>query len=240
MNKELFISGLNELNIEPTEEQICKFSKYSDLLKEWNENINLTTITDDDGIAIKHFLDCVLPLSYIDLEDSANIADIGTGAGFPGLPIKIMREDISLTLVDSLNKRVKFLSTVSESLNLRDVECIHARAEELSRNQKYREKFDYVFSRAVANLTTLSEYCLPYVTIGGYFVALKSNDVEHEISESKSMIGTLGGVIEDVVKAPLPKSDIIRSLIIIKKVKITPKSFPRNAKKIKQQNNQTK
>lgn len=235
MNKELLIVGIKKLGMEMTGEQLEQFSKYSVLLKEWNNKINLTAITDDDGISVKHFLDSILPLAHIEIKNGANVADVGTGAGFPGIPIKIMRGDINLTLIDSLNKRINFLSLVSDELGLSNTVCIHGRAEELSRKPEYRERFDYVISRAVANMTALSEYCLPYIKTGGAFIALKSENAEQELDSAKAMIGNLGGEIDKIIKAPLPGSEIIRSLIVINKVKPTPKAFPRTAKKIKQQ-----
>ncbi|MCI5892503.1 MAG: 16S rRNA (guanine(527)-N(7))-methyltransferase RsmG [Clostridiales bacterium] len=234
MNRELFLNGLKKLNIEITDIQTEQFEKYSDLLKEWNEKINLTAITDDDGISIKHFLDCILLLKYIDIPENASVADIGTGAGFPGLPVKIMRSDVSLCLVDSLNKRINFLNEVKTQLGLDDVQCIHSRAEELARKREYREKFDFVLSRAVANMTVLCEYCLPFLRIGGTFVALKSSEIKEETEEALSMIGNLGGKVKEIISAPLPESDITRSLVVIEKVRETPKSFPRSSKRIKQ------
>ena len=234
MNRELFLNGLKKLNIEITDIQTEQFEKYSDLLKEWNEKINLTAITDDDGISIKHFLDCILLLKYIDIPENASVADIGTGAGFPGLPVKIMRSDVSLCLVDSLNKRINFLNEVKTQLGLDDVQCIHSRAEELARKREYREKFDFVLSRAVANLTVLCEYCLPFLRVGGIFVALKSSEIKEETEEALSMIGNLGGKVKEIISAPLPESDITRSLVVIEKVRETPKSFPRSSKRIKQ------
>lgn len=234
MNIELFKNGLDKLNIEITQKQLDNFSLYSKHLVECNKNINLTAITDDDGISIKHFLDCILLLKYVDIPKDSSVADIGTGAGFPGLPIKIMREDVSMCLIDSLNKRVNFLNELKEQLSLDTLSCIHARAEDLSRDKNYRESFDFVVSRAVANLTVLCEYCLPYIKVGGSFVALKSSEIESELESAKPMIGNLGGKISEIITAPLPNSDIVRSLIVIKKIKQTPKSFPRTAKKIKQ------
>lgn len=234
MNKKLFSDGIKELGIAADKAQINMLSEYSLLLKEWNENINLTAITDDDGISIKHFLDSVLLLKYIDIGEGQTAIDVGTGAGFPGLPLKIMRQDIDLTLLDSLNKRINFLNCVNDNIGLKDTRCIHGRAEELARDNRYRERFDLAVSRAVANMTVLSEYCLPYVRVGGRFVALKANDADDEIAEAKPMIGTLGGRVAEVIKAPLPGSDIVRTLAVIEKVKPTPKAFPRTAKKIKQ------
>ncbi|MEG1879782.1 MAG: 16S rRNA (guanine(527)-N(7))-methyltransferase RsmG [Oscillospiraceae bacterium] len=233
MNKAIFTEGMNDLNINISDKQMGQFSYYSRLLVEWNEKMNLTTIVDDDGIAIKHFIDSILPLKYIDIPNAVKVADVGTGAGFPGLPIKIMREDIHLTLIDSLNKRVNFLKEVTDKLELSCVDCVHGRAEELGRNAIYREAFDVVVSRAVANLTTLAEYCLPYVKVGGIFIALKAEDIENELASAVEIINNLGCTVLEVIKAPLPKSDIVRNLIVIKKLKSTPSKYPRSTKQIK-------
>lgn len=233
MNQTLFIQGLKELNLSADEVQIEQFLLYSKMLKEWNQSMNLTAITDDEGIAVKHFLDSVLPLAHLNIPQGATMADIGTGAGFPGLPIKILRPDLQVALVDSLNKRITFLKAVCEELSLKDISCIHGRAEELGRNQEYREQMDLLVSRAVARLKVLCEYCLPFVKIGGIFVALKAQEVEEELYEAKPMIGSLGGKVEQVIEVPLPQSDIIRKLVVIRKESPTPKQFPRTAKKIK-------
>lgn len=232
MNKQIFEKGLTELNIQAEPETIDKFARYSELLKEWNEKMNLTAITDDDGIAIKHFLDSLLPLKVVDIENQS-MADIGTGAGFPGLPVRLMRPDTELTLIDSLNKRITFLEHVCGELELENVRCIHGRAEELSRKE-LRESFDIVVSRAVANMTALSEYCLPFVKPGGRFIALKAQDSAEEIDAARPIIGSLGGKITEITDVPLPLSDITRTIIIIEKIKPTPNTFPRTAKKIKQ------
>lgn len=234
MNIDLFKQGMAELNLNVAETQIEKFSKYSALLKEWNEKMNLTAIVDDDGIAVKHFLDSILPLSCVDIPDQAKMADIGTGAGFPGIPLKIMREDMSVTLLDSLKKRITFLEEVGKEIELKNVEYIHGRAEEFGKNNKYRERYDVVISRAVANLKVLCEYCLPFIKVGGMFVALKAEDIEEELNSAKAMIGTLGGVVEDIIEVPLPKSDITRKMVVIRKAKNTPTQFPRRPNKIKQ------
>lgn len=233
MNQTLFTQGLQALGMTAEEDQLAQFSAYSSLLKEWNKKMNLTAILDDDGIAVKHFLDSILPLAHLDLPQGIKVADIGTGAGFPGLPIKIMRPDFQMTLVDSLNKRITFLNHVCEELSLSDITCIHGRAEELGKDRMYREQFDVLFSRAVANMKVLAEYCLPFVKVGGLFVALKAEDSEAELQEAKAMIGSLGGKVEQVLEAPLPQSDILRKLIVIRKEKPTPPQFPRRANKIK-------
>lgn len=232
MNAELLRAGLRELGLETAPPAESRFARYSELLKEWNEKMNLTAIIDDDGIAVKHFLDSLLPLKYIDI-DGKSVADIGTGAGFPGLPFKLARPNISLTLVDSLNKRISFLKHVCEELKLEDVRCVHGRAEELARSE-FRDKYDIAVSRAVANMTALSEYCLPFVKPGGMFIALKSGDADAEIDSARPIIGSLGGSVSEIIKAPLPLSDITRTIVIVEKTKPTPKTFPRSAKKIKQ------
>ncbi len=233
MNKQILTDGIAALSGEITEKQIEQFERYSKLLVEWNEKMNLTAVTDPDGISVKHFLDSILPLFFVDMSGIGTIADIGTGAGFPGLPIKIMMPDVHMTLIDSLNKRVNFLNTVSEEIGIDGITCIHGRAEELGRNRDFREQFDAVVSRAVANMTVLCEYCLPYVAVGGVFIALKAENSAQELDAARPMIGTLGGKVEQVISAPLPMSDIVRELIVIRKVAETPTKFPRRADKIK-------
>lgn len=240
MNEQLLRDGLSALSAEVSIGQLDMFSRYSSLLTQWNEKMNLTAVTDSDGIAVKHFLDSVLPLYHVDFSGVKTIADIGTGAGFPGLPIKIMRTDMELTLVDSLNKRISFLNAVIDELGLEKVTCIHGRAEELGHKAELRGSFDAVVSRAVANMTVLCEYCLPFVKTGGMFVALKSENVAEELAAAKPMIGNLGAEVETVVSAPLPMSDITRTLIIVRKTGETPKKFPRRADKIKKSNKITR
>ena len=233
MNKTLFQDGINVLGGTISDSQLSQFARYSELLKVWNQKMNLTAITDDDGISVKHFLDSILPLYHIDIPEGISVADIGTGAGFPGIPLKILRPDMKVTLVDSLNKRITFLETVVKELGLSNVTCIHGRAEELGKDNKYREKFDLVTSRAVANLRVLGEYCLPLVKQGGQFLALKAEGVDEELSDAKPMLGTLGGGKAQVIAAPLPESDMVRKLVLIPKDKATPSQFPRRANKIK-------
>lgn len=211
-------------SLDVTDEQYDKFTKYADLLVEWNEKINLTAITDPEGIAIKHFLDSVLPLSMFDIPENASVIDVGTGAGFPGIPMKIMREDISLTLMDSLNKRVSFLSEVCDSIGI-CADCTHERAEDSGSGEK-REKFDIATARAVARLSVLAEYCLPFVKVGGAFVALKGADCAEEIKSAYTAIKTLGGKTEKVIEYTLPTGDK-RTLVIIRKIAPTPKAYPR-------------
>lgn len=210
-------------------DQAFAFERYADLLVEWNEKINLTAITDPWGIEEKHFLDSCLPLTMIDIPENASVVDVGTGAGFPGIPWKIMRKDIDLTLLDSLNKRINFLNTFVESIGL-EAETIHGRAEELGRTE-LRESFDIATARAVARLSVLCEYCLPFVRVGGRFVALKGGDCEEEIKSAYVAVKTLGGSIKDSISYSLPSGDK-RTLVVIEKIKATPSLYPRSKGKM--------
>lgn len=233
MNREIFEKGLSDIGFEYNEEIINKFDVFSKLLVEWNEKMNLTAVTDPDGISVKHFLDSIAPLSVFEISENAKIIDVGTGAGFPGVPIKIIREDLEFTFMDSLNKRITFLNEVSNHLNFKKAEFVHGRAEEAGKDKKYREKFDVAVSRAVANLKVLAEYCVPFVKVGGIFAAFKQFEVDEEIADSKAMIRSLGGKIADIREVKIPQSDIVRKIVIIEKVKETPAQFPRRANKIK-------
>lgn len=206
-----------------------QFIKYKDLLKEWNEKINLTAITEDEDIIKKHFIDCIKIFKFRELHNLRNIIDVGTGAGFPGLPIKIVKPEIKVTLLDSLNKRINFLNEVVRELNLKDVETIHSRAEDGARQKNLRENFDAVVSRAVANMQVLSEFCLPYVKVGGYLIALKGPAIEEEISNAKSAIATLGGKIEEIIPVEIEDTDLKHNLVVISKIKETPAVYPRKA-----------
>ena len=211
--------------------QYTKLQDYSRLLVEWNEKINLTAITDPEGIALKHFYDSIYPFTLIDVKENATLIDVGTGAGFPSCPLKIFRDDISLTLLDSLNKRINFLQEVSDVLGL-DAECVHGRAEELGRNGDFREKYDMACARAVANLTELCEYCLPFVKVGGKFVALKGSSGLDELKDAQNAIKILGGKVETAKEYALPNGDG-RVLIVIKKTAPTPEKYPRNKGQMK-------
>lgn len=216
----------NKINEILTKEQIEKLIVYKDLLKEWNEKINLTSITNDEEIVLKHFIDSLTVNKYINENDS--IIDVGTGAGFPGMVIKITKENSKITLLDSLNKRINFLNDVINKCELKDVFTVHGRAEDYGNNKDYREKYDIAIARAVANLSTLTELCLPFVKIGGKFIAMKGSSVE-EINEAKKAIEILGGQVQEINKFVLPESDIERNIVIIKKVRTTPKQYPRKA-----------
>lgn len=219
------------INIDLSEEKIEKFYNYMNLLLEWNEKMNLTAIKDESEIILKHFIDSLTIAKYINNE--ASVADIGTGAGFPGIPLKINNESIDITLVDSLNKRLVFLEEIINKLNLENSKTIHTRAEDLGKNGYHREKYDIVVSRAVANLTELAEYALPLVKVGGECICMKGPKAEEEILESRIMISKLGGKIEKVEELILPESDIKRTIIIITKERKTPNEFPRSSQKIK-------
>ncbi|MGH4137486.1 16S rRNA (guanine(527)-N(7))-methyltransferase RsmG [Clostridium sp.] len=214
--------GFNEKKYE-------QFMKYKDLIKEWNEKVNLTAIKEDEEIIKKHFIDSMKVFKFQGLKNAKNVIDIGTGGGFPGIPMKIIKPEINIVLLDSLNKRINFLNEVISNLQLEKIKAIHGRAEDFAQDRQYREKFDVAVSRAVANLTVLSEYCLPYVKVGGYFVAMKGPAVEEEIKSSKNAIRMLGGRIEHIEKVQIEDSDLDHNLVIISKISGTPKKYPRKA-----------
>ena len=222
------INTLSKWNFVLTEEKINQLDKYYELLIEKNKVMNLTAITDFDEVIVKHFADS-LSICTVLPEDVKTVCDLGTGAGFPGIPMAIAYPDLKFTLIDSLNKRIKFLQEVVDTLGLKNVELVHARAEEAGRNKIFRESFDLVVSRAVANISTLSEYCLPLVRLEGYFISFKSGDITEEINQSGSAISKLGGKLKKPILFTLPETDISRSFLIINKIKSTPKAYPRKA-----------
>lgn len=229
------INELNSIGISLSDHQIEQFDKYYNLLVEWNKVMNLTAITEFDDVCKLHFVDSLMACPYFDFsKKSLSLIDVGTGAGFPGIPLKIVFPSLKVTLLDSLNKRIKFLDEVIQVLDLNSeglIETIHGRAEDFSnpKNGVLREKFDIGTARAVANMSTLSEYILPYIKKGGVFIAYKSNKINDEIDSSKSALNILGGSISSVNNTFLPDSDIERSVVIINKSKSTPKIYPRKA-----------
>jgi len=225
--KNKLVEKLYKINIEITEEQVQQFYNYMNLLIEWNEKINLTAIIEPEDIILKHFVDSLTVAKMI--PEGAKVADIGTGAGFPGLPIKILKPDAEVFLIDSLNKRIKFLDEVIRSNNLKNVSAIHARAEEIGHNKEYRGACDVVVSRAVAKLNVLLEYMMPLVKLGGKCICLKGPNVEEELEEAKNAIEILGGEIESVENITLPDSDNKRTIIVIKSVKQLSNKYPRKA-----------
>lgn len=224
-----FYKDLEELNISLNEKQVCQFMKYYELLIEWNQVMNLTTITDFDEVCKKHFIDSLSLVMAYDVSSSKTLIDIGTGAGFPGIPLKIAFPDLKVTLLDSLNKRINFLNAVIDELELKNIDALHGRAEDFAGKGKLREQYDVCVSRAVANLSTLCEYCIPYVKIGGHFISYKSEKIADEIVTAKKAISFLGGKLENQVEFMIPNSDIYRNLVVISKNKMTPASYPRKA-----------
>lgn len=219
--------GVEEIGLSINEEKLDKFQKYYQFLLETNKKVNLTAMTEERDVAIKHFVDSLTCFKAIAIEDGQSLADIGTGAGFPGLPMKIYQPGLKVTLVDSLDKRITFLRNVIERLGLAGIQAIHARAEEVGRDNQLRESFDLAVARAVAGLAVLAEYCLPVVRTQGYFLALKGPRADEEIDSSLKAIEIIGGEIQKTVKLNLPLTGDERTIIVIKKVRKTPENYPR-------------
>ncbi len=226
-NNQTLIDGLAQWGININKEQQEQFEKYYDLLVEWNSFMNLTGITDYEEVLVKHFLDSLALFHEHPYQEGLSLLDMGTGAGFPGIPLKIVYPDLKVTLVDSLNKRIKFLNEVINALGLTGIEAIHARAEELARKEEHREKYDLVVSRAVARTVSLAEFCLPYAKVGGYFIPYKSGTIEEELKEANYSFEVLGAKLQEVKTFSIPNSDMNRTLFIVKKIKNTPKAYPR-------------
>lgn len=226
-----FLKSLEKLNIHLNEKQMYQFMKYYEMLIETNKVMNLTAITDFDEVIDKHFVDSLALIQAIDLNKELKVIDVGTGAGFPGIPLKIAFPELDILLLDSLNKRIHFLDQVISELGLENIQTIHGRAEDFGKNPLYREKFDLCVSRAVANLSTLSEYCVPFVQVDGYFISYKSGKVQEELDASRHAVDILGGKVEKCLNYALADTDMERSLVVIHKLKPTKKAYPRKAGK---------
>lgn len=230
INIDILTASFENINIELSEKQINQFIRYYELLIEKNKVMNLTAITEYKDVVIKHFVDSLLINDVLDFKNVKSVIDVGTGAGFPGIPIKIIYPHIKITLLDSLNKRINFLKEAINTIECEEVEFIHGRAEELGRNEKYREKYDLCVSRAVANLSTLSEYCLPFVKVGGKFVSYKAANIDDEVKSAKNAIGRLGGKINKTYTVILPSEEKIeRNFVIIDKINVMNNKYPRKA-----------
>lgn len=228
-DKNVLTEGCRKVGVELSDTQAEQFLAYYEYLVEKNKVMNLTGITEYNEVVLKHFVDSLSLARIIDLNQYETLLDLGTGAGFPGIPLKIAFPHLKVVLMDSLNKRINFLNEVIEKLQCRNIEAVHARAEDAARRKEYREQFDLCVSRAVANLSSLSEYCLPFVKKGGMFISYKSMDIDEEINNSKRAVSLLGGKIKEKKEFYLPDSDIGRSFIIIEKEKNTPAKYPRKA-----------
>lgn len=222
-------SACNDVGIGFDENKYNAFIKYKSMIQEWNKKINLTAIIEDEDIIKKHFIDCIKIYKFDKFKKLNKIMDVGTGAGFPGIPIKILEEEKEVILLDSLNKRIKFLDEVSKELKLENIKNLHGRAEDYAQKEEFREQFDGVVSRAVANISVLSEFCLPYIRVGGYFIAMKGPNVSEEIDEGKKAIELLGGKLQEIIQVEVEESDLKHNLVIIEKIKNTPNKYPRKA-----------
>ncbi|KMK77900.1 16S rRNA (guanine(527)-N(7))-methyltransferase RsmG [Alkalihalobacillus pseudalcaliphilus] len=227
MNKELFVKTLKEKGIELSEHQIWQFQRYFEVLVEWNEKMNLTALTAEEDVYLKHFFDSITASFHYSFKPGQKLLDVGAGAGFPSLPIKILFPDLEVHIVDSLNKRIGFLNHLAKELQLKHVHFFHDRAETFAKNPNHREQYDVVTARAVARMSVLSELCLPFVKVGGDFVALKGASSNEELADGKHAIQTLGGKLIEDCSLTLPEEDSERHIIIIKKEKKTPKKYPR-------------
>ena len=226
---EMLKNRMDRLHIETNENMLEQFDLFYHLLVEWNKVMNLTGITEYEEVVEKHFADSLSLARFLDLNKIHTVIDVGTGAGFPGIPLKIAFPHLKVVLLDSLNKRINFLNEVIAKLDLKEIHTIHGRAEEYARKPEYREQFDLCVSRAVANLSVLSEYCIPYIRVGGIFVPYKSGEIDEEVAASRKAVDILGGQIDHVEKFQLPDTDIHRSFVFINKIKNTQKKYPRKA-----------
>ena len=230
-NRDILRNGLENLGINVNDEMLEQFKIYREILVDWNQKMNLTGIEDEKEVYIKHFLDSVSGVSNGYIKDGMSLIDVGTGAGFPGLPLKICLKDLNLTLLDSLNKRINFLQEVSNNLELENVEFIHGRAEDFGKDENYREQYDIATARAVAGLPVLMELCVPFIKVGGYFVCLKGPNANLELEESKAAMEVLGIDFIEKIDVELPNSDLKHNILVFKKTINTPGKYPRKAGK---------
>lgn len=222
-------NAAEDAGVEFTRDKYEKFIKYMRLVQEWNEKINLTAITEDEDFIKKHFIDCIKAFKSDAIKNAKSIIDVGTGAGFPGLPIAIMNENCKVTLLDSLNKRINFLNLVKDELQLKNITTIHSRAEDGARQPKLRESFEVATSRAVANMAVLSEFCMPYVKVGGHFVALKGPSIDEELVNGKKAIEVLGGELKEIIEVKIEDTDLKHNIVEVRKISKCPKLYPRKA-----------
>lgn len=227
MNEAQFIEALKKQGIELSDKQIQQFRTYFELLVEWNEKMNLTAITDEPSVYLKHFYDSISAAFYVDLSEEKSICDVGAGAGFPSIPIKICYPNLAVTIVDSLNKRISFLQFLAEELELEKVHFVHARAEEFGQNKQYREQFDFVTARAVARLSVLSELCVPLCKTGGQFIAMKGAAAVGELDDAQKALKVLGAKMKEQYSFVLPIEESERNIFVFDKIKSTPKKYPR-------------
>ncbi|CEI74315.1 MULTISPECIES: 16S rRNA (guanine(527)-N(7))-methyltransferase RsmG [Romboutsia] len=230
-NTEMLRQGLKDFGIEPSDKMLNDFKVYREILVDWNQKMNLTGIEEEKEVYIKHFLDSVSAVVNGYIKDGMSIIDVGTGAGFPGLPLKICLENANVTLLDSLNKRINFLKEVSNTLGLTNMEFIHGRAEDFGKSEQYREQYDIATARAVAGLPILMEFCVPFVKVGGYFVCLKGPNANLELEESKAAMDVLGLEFIEKIDVELPETDLDHNILVFKKVRNTPEKYPRKAGK---------
>lgn len=229
MNEEQFLKELKQKGINLNKRQIKQFSVYFSTLVEWNEKVNLTALTDKEDVYLKHFYDCITPAFYVDFTKEMTICDVGAGAGFPSIPLKICFPDLKITIVDSLKKRIDFLNHLADKLKLEDVAFYHSRAEDFGQQKPFRESFDVVIARAVARMSVLSEFCLPLTKEGGLFIAMKGAQADDELADARGAIKRLGGHVKGNFIFTLPREESERSIITIDKIKQTPKKYPRKA-----------
>lgn len=234
-NKALLKDCCDQMGVVLSEAQLEQFMTYLSLLLEWNEKMNLTAITEHRDVVLKHFADCLSLVPQVEWKAGMQVIDVGTGAGFPGIPVKIACPDVEMTLLDSLQKRIGFLQEVGSQLQLDGVNYVHSRAEDGGQNPEYREKFDLCVSRAVANLAVLSEYCLPFIKVGGRLAALKGPDAAAEVEQAAGALKKLGGRLVEIKDVTIPYTDLSHKLVFIEKIAPTPKKYPRNAGKIKKE-----